>query len=70
MCIYDSLLFQFAFLCEFLFGGLCGEVGGTTLHRREVGGVSMALCPLLTDDQGSSRQMALQCHHHWWLGSL
>ena len=37
------------------FGGLCfGEVGGKTLPRREVGGVSTALCPLPTEDRGSS----------------
>ena len=35
----------------------CGEVGGTTLPRREVGGVSMALCPPLTEDRGSSGEM-------------
>jgi len=32
-------------------------VEGTTLPRREVGGVSTALCPPPTEDRGSSGEM-------------
>jgi len=44
-------------LVRLFFGGFCGEVGGMILPWREVGGVSMALCPPPTEDRGSSGEM-------------
>jgi len=61
--MYFTILFCFSLfllVCVFWRFVFCGEVGGTTLPRREVGGVSTCMCPLPTDDRGSSEEMGFK----------